>query len=511
LAGRIGLILVHGIGEQKRFTHLDAEIRSVIAALQRRPSARITTEILSGSGSTYSAEQDTWAAGENPSARITVIEPDGITEINVHEVWWADVNEPYSLAKQVRFWLWGLSVWNFPSSKNRQDLAGFQQAMLVPETPGRTVLRGVLTRVQLFLAGMFFLVAAFSLGAVVFFAKRLLGLEPPDIVRVFVNYISGVKLYNQSTRQGAGFFPNRRDFLDTINDPPRVSIRRRIMQAIVAVAFRPNDRPYDRWYILGHSLGSIVSFNGIMENGQAFANYLARETWESLKLNGLAGTFQGVPGWARIPPGKMSPSRPVWVGDNELVYRERLFQNFRGLLTYGSPLGKFAELWPARVPVNKVEPIFQGNAEWINVFDGRDPVGGPLKAFEPANLALGGVTGRHCPPLRSFAYIASPVLLLAHIRYLTTREEAKPQLSDVVAEWLVTGNAFSPPPPGAGRWCTMNTYWQRIVVSWVWWIIASLVLAILGTITGKALLELFWKVGDSGVQWLKSFAGWLGP
>jgi hypothetical protein len=508
VAGNIGLILVHGIGEQRRFTHLDTEIRGIIAALQRRPGASVTTEILGGPASTFNAEQDTWAAGDTPSARITVIEPDGITYINVHEVWWADVNEPYSLAKQVRFWLWGLSVWNFPESKDRPDLAAFQQAMLVPAPPGRNSFKKFLVRVQLFLAGLFFLVAAFSLGAAVFFAKRLLGLEPPDIVRVFVNYISGVKLYNQNTRQGAGFLPNRRDFLDTINEPPRVSIRRRIMRAIVAVAFRPDD-PYDRWYILGHSLGSIVAFNGIMENGQAFANYLARDTWQRLKAGGFAGSYRGPPGWVRVPPGKMLPGRPAWVGDNELVYRDELFRNFRGLLTYGSPLGKFAELWPARVPINKAEPIFTSNAEWINIFDGRDPVGGPLKAFDPQLLAASGVTARHCPPLRGFPHIASPVLLLSHIRYLTTKAEAQPQLSDVVAQWLMSGNAFSPPARGVGRWCTMETYWHRVRVSWLWWIAAFLVLAVLGTITSRALLDLFDTVRDSGLEWLTSFVSWL--
>jgi hypothetical protein len=161
------------------------------------------------------------------------------------------------------------------------------------------------------------------------------------------------------------------------------------------------------------------------------------------------------------------------------------------------------------VPVNRVEQIFTPGTEWINIFDGRDPVGGPLKAFDRQLLAASGVTARHCPPLRGFAYIASPVLLLSHIRYLTTKKEAQPQLSDVVAEWLMSGNAFSPPAPGVGRWCSMQTYWQRVGVSWLWWTAAFLVLAILGTITGKALLELFGAFVHNGLEWLTSFAGWL--
>jgi len=60
---RIGTILVHGICEQKRFAHLDSEIRSIVEGLRRRPSTEVTVEILSGTGATLQAEQDTWAGG----------------------------------------------------------------------------------------------------------------------------------------------------------------------------------------------------------------------------------------------------------------------------------------------------------------------------------------------------------------------------------------------------------------------------------------------------------------
>lgn len=512
MVDQVGVILVHGIGEQKRFVHLDGEIRGIIEGLRRRPTARITVEILSGAASTYNAEQDTWASGADPSVRITVKEDGKETQIHVHEVWWADVNEPYSLAKQVRFWLWGLAVWAFPRSDSRPDLPSFSESMLTPATPNRTWYKALFHRFQLYMAGVFFLVAAFSLGAAVFFAKRLFGLEAPDMVRVFVNYISGVKLYNQPTRQGGGFLPNEHAFLDTLGDPPRVSVRRRMIQAITSIAFRPGQE-YDRWYILAHSLGSIVAFNGVMESGQAFANYLPREMWNQLKSARWAGTprpLRDPPDWVKEPPGPMSPSRPVWLADNELVYRDMIFSRFRGLLTYGSPLGKFAEIWAARVPVNKVEPIFKRNTEWINIFDGRDPVSGPLKAFDAGGLATEGVTARHCPPLQNHPYKASRVLLLSHIRYLTPRDEEGRQAVHVVADWLLAGGRFAPPAEGTGRWCTMPTYWHRVYVSWIWWIVAFLILAILGTITSKALLELIATFVDKGSSWLTSFAHWLG-
>jgi len=33
---RVGVLLVHGIGEQKRFEHLEAEVRNIAAALARQ-------------------------------------------------------------------------------------------------------------------------------------------------------------------------------------------------------------------------------------------------------------------------------------------------------------------------------------------------------------------------------------------------------------------------------------------------------------------------------------------
>lgn len=39
---RIGVILVHGIGEQRRFEHLSGEVRNLIAVLKANPNVRIS-------------------------------------------------------------------------------------------------------------------------------------------------------------------------------------------------------------------------------------------------------------------------------------------------------------------------------------------------------------------------------------------------------------------------------------------------------------------------------------
>src|SRR5205085_1322063 len=127
-----------------------------------------------------------------------------------------------------------------------------------------------------------FLMGAFSVGAVMFVIKRVLGYAGPDFVRTFVNYLSAVRLYTQAERTGGGF-------LDAYKEPPRVSVRRRMIRTITDVA----QRDYDRWYIFAHSLGSVVAFNGIMENNLAIPNYLDRKRWHELSdHNRFAGPGQ---------------------------------------------------------------------------------------------------------------------------------------------------------------------------------------------------------------------------
>jgi hypothetical protein len=58
--GRIGIIFVHGIGEQRRFEHLEAQLRPLIDAMRRRSSdLRMTIEIAGASASMLHADQDT--------------------------------------------------------------------------------------------------------------------------------------------------------------------------------------------------------------------------------------------------------------------------------------------------------------------------------------------------------------------------------------------------------------------------------------------------------------------
>jgi hypothetical protein len=304
----IGVIVVHGIGEQRRFEHLDAHVRGIIDALKARANTTVTVEISSAAGAIFRADQDSWSAGPGPAVRILVRRPGHRdTMLNCHEVWWADVNETYSLAKQIRFWAWGMAMWMYPAGP---------QLPLTPDdriwSPQRPRWRHwwaqAFLKARLLVVADLFLTASLTLGLLAVVLKRLLNLNAPAVIQTFVNYIGAVKLYNQPHRGGANLIAGGADFLDTLDDPPRVSVRRRMMRVLADVACQP----YERWYVLAHSQGSVVAFNGLMETAYAWPGYLDEPRWAELMARGLAGPAR--PDWdppAVCRPARSGPVRPM--------------------------------------------------------------------------------------------------------------------------------------------------------------------------------------------------------
>jgi hypothetical protein len=462
---RIGVVVVHGIGEQQRFEHLEGQVRALVAALGARPGASLTVEIASTAPAPLHATQDTWLASR--PVRVHVHDPAaGRCVLEFHEVWWADVNEPYSLMKQLRFWCWSLALWVYPGKfASTRPSAHRRQTPTPPE--GNATLRALWIRARLYGVAFVAVLLASSVGIVFFLAERLLKIRTPRFLQTFVNYIAGVKLYNQQVRMGGGLPATAQDFLDTIGEPPRVSVRRRMIRVLMQVA----ERSYDRWYVLAHSLGSVVAFNGLMEIAYKWPGYFERTTWEAARAARppLAGAAR--PEWP-APGRDPAPARPVWVADDEVAYRSRIFHHLRGVLTFGSPLEKFAALWPFRVAL-ALEPAFRDGTEWINVYDPLDPVSGVLRSFDRG--------GAHCcPPPRNVGYASGPVLLLSHLQYLSAHR-ARRTLADGVAEWLLSGSAAQIPGEGRG-WFTPGSGVHRLrsVLAWGWWLFGVALLAAAG-------------------------------
>lgn len=489
---KIGVILVHGIGEQRRFQHLDGQLRELIRALQGLQQCgkitQVSVDIASTGAAAFQADQDSWNAGPEPSVTVVIRHTlNGVperTHLLVHEVWWADVNEPYSLAKQFRFWLWGLTVWIHPGRPNANRL-GSAKNVAPPHIPDRSP---AWDRFRLWMVAVFFMLLGYSVGTIAFLATRLFNLQMPNLLRTIANYISAVKLYNQERRFGPGLFWKREEFLDTVGEAPRVSVRRRMIRAIADVACNR----YHRWYILAHSQGTVVAFNGLMETAYAWPGYLDQQRWRRLKYEGMAGLGRiGM----HIPEPPIMPRRPAWLNPEDIAYRTRIFSRFQGFLTYGSPLEKFAGLWPALVPISR-EPAFKPGVAWINVYDPIDPVSGRLKAFHTQPAAC-------CPKARDYGYASGWLLLGAHLTYLTRRREGR-DLATMTARWMLTGNnsAFARPNRDrgwkCGTWFTANSvqYHVRSAIAWLTWFLAAAILLALGAIILPMLWDAFLAAAD---------------
>ena len=138
--------------------------------------------------------------------------------------------------------------------------------------------------------------------------------------------------------------------------PPRAPIRRRMVRKMVAMA---ECDCYDRWYVMAHSLGSVVAFNGLMAPDYILPNYLEKAQWDRLHKRFKAQRRDN-------DTEKMRPRRPAWLKPTDALSCQELFRGLGGLVTYGSPLHLFVDLWPHIVMLNKND-VFAKDFRWLNV------------------------------------------------------------------------------------------------------------------------------------------------
>ncbi len=425
---KVGVLLVHGIGEQCQFEHLEGEARNIVMALKKSlgETQTIQVEVNSFPAAAFGAKQETWQDGERSPVMVEVYDDNKITQIYFHQIWWADLDEPTTLWSEFRFWLWGLSLWT-SDGKFQRELPGSVTRMKWPNNvqENQTTISGW-TRLRLFWVSLVISLILPVLSLLNFVLRQFLALKipPPDILSQF---IGDVKLFQQEKRIGKG--P-----LHDLGSQPRFTLRRRMIRGLVEMALHR----YHRWYILAHSQGTVLAFNGIMETAQSLPNYLTKDLWERCKANSLIR--EANPDEALTPGEKetMQPSFPSWRDKDYILDRRELFKNLRGLLTYGSPLSKFAALWPVIVPLNKDECVFHKDFQWLNVYDPTDPVAGTTKFFHPTNQKCSNTYNAAKP--RDIPYKANLFHLLSHVEYLTFNKGKKPPLVDIVANWLLEGN-----------------------------------------------------------------------
>ena len=408
---KIGILLVHGVGEQQPGEYVD----SFAKVLETAATAEIT-----------GASLTKHVVNRNPGTIRLGIDPNSNgskTHIYLHGCDWADLDDPVTLKNRLRFWWWGFSMWNrrgFMTPK----LAGTKKMSVRDPGPLAKV------RAQLFLAGTVFCAVAlvFRIVPQVVFSipvigralqtrsklifNKLLGNSP---LEALVAYVGDVKLYQDEDRRDAPF--ERR------GEKPRWSIRRRMVRRMIEVA----EADYDRWYVAAHSLGTVLAFNGLMETAEALPNYLDRSTVERLRQR------QWIDDGTPSQRSAMEPPGPPYVHDRDTLQKDKVFEGLAGFLTFGSPIDKFSTLWPVIVPVDGTPNVFPESFQWVNIYDDLDPVSGSLDQVDVTGMRKNGGTGR-LPT--NYGYRNESTLATAHTNYF-----AKPGGQDSLARaflrWIV--------------------------------------------------------------------------
>jgi hypothetical protein len=462
---RIGLLFVHGIGEQKRFEHLRAEAQAFAEIMRDSFPDESFACVVDDRTATWSLPPGDQDLGGASPLTVTLESEAKRLVFLCHESWWADLGARSDIWDSILFWIWGFGQWSAPiyrdldaaglgksdkdKTVDRRDAAApdpsnggkplnkpASQLVKLPESVAGRFRPELFARLQLLLAALATIFTVF--GWVV--AKRLFSaaLKSAPSPTLLVSYVGDVRTYEERAAPGDSA-------LSDPGYPRRVGIRRRMVREMVAMGAR---RDIDRWYVLAHSQGTVLAYNGLTEIGHALPNYLTRDEWEALPPELMSD-----PDCLRRPPNEiasMMPGRPAWLGDMDLISRPALFSRLRGIVTYGSPLNKFAALWP-RIVATATDRTdgspFSPDCQWLNLRARQDPVAGDVARFY-------GVERQDRPTFTDF--IPTPVdvdtpfgpdMLISHLRYFEPSEtfshgDAAEQRRTVM-RWIMTKDPVS--------------------------------------------------------------------
>lgn len=244
---KIGLVVVHGIGDQNKNEHLQNVAKHLVKA----------ASIVFGK---QNVNVELFPGVENTADLTILIRPggdedDSLVAIDVHEMWWKDLGERATPWTVIKFWLWAAT---FAGTAGR-----FHPDTEVSVSPGHiwSKIRGLRAlqriafffwdRVLLFIKITYFFILLFPLRIAVQLINILPGIRPINLFRTIFSYMSSVQLYQQRRGRTGGTLV---DFDQSL----RISIQRRFANLLVTVS----ERNYDRWYVMGHSLGSVISLKG---------------------------------------------------------------------------------------------------------------------------------------------------------------------------------------------------------------------------------------------------------
>lgn len=416
---RIGLLCVHGIGEQERWEHLTSTTSKLAELLRKHPDRRARVAIIDRTQS-WDAPAGKPDISEPTLAPITIQyrASDGSEAIDFecHEVWWADLGKRRGLIQSFSFWLWGLGQWNAPiyASRDNSRLAeapkktGIPQVNLPTSTSAQRMPQ-ILTRLSLAWAGVVASIIVFSLWGILRVVSVIAGKKIS--LGLIIDYLGDVEVYQERGQPGGGKISDP-------GQPARVAIRRRMVSEMVAMGARE----YDSWGIFAHSLGSVLAFNGIGEIGHTLPNYCEKELWDALPAH--LKTDDDCP--KRRDIENMMPARPGWLSDEHCIDKQELFGNLTNFVTYGSPLSTFAAIWPRIVAFEKgvgARDIF-ANTRWLNITSRNDPVSGMLDRYRKWTKSDGGEWADGATDLPEAFDLTRPTYALygqSHVAYFSPK------------------------------------------------------------------------------------------
>lgn len=467
---RITILVVHGVGEQGRFEYLESTAANLYKALAnngRKPRIEMRPVNHATRGS---LEHSLDVA---PTLISWSTANGGQIKANFREVHWADLDMPYTYWNWIKLVGWSFSVAGAKLfDKNQSDLIA-DHNMRPPET--LSWFKRLWVRFQLFGISLLFLILLGSVSLINGLLERL-SIKIPFLQNVrdlIFRYLGDVKLYQDH-------FLRDDERIEVLGDKSRVAIRRRMIRELIAIATDVKNNKTDGFYILAHSLGTVVTFNALMETGIALPNYLTQAEWTALEAH-----FKGKSTPAQLPD-VMLPARPVWLdggkpsnvtAERDQIDRNKLLSGLRGVLTMGSPLNKFAAIWPRIVPIN-LETL-NNKVKWYNVQDVQDIVAGPASLLETkinGKSYVGGLS------LHEMMWSDQCFLFTAHTSYWKAKSEKPHRLIDRLIPWFEGGNLAAPIDA------------RKVWLSKLYFCTALLTL---GTVLLTLIASLVWYLADS--------------
>src|SRR5579872_3495400 len=111
---KVGLLFVHGIGEQKRWEFLTGTATQ-FAELMRQTDDKAAVSVAVTDRTKdwkYPPGEPDKSSGAPVSLSVSFAGDD--IDFECHEVWWADLGSRSGLGDVITFWIWGLGQWCAP-------------------------------------------------------------------------------------------------------------------------------------------------------------------------------------------------------------------------------------------------------------------------------------------------------------------------------------------------------------------------------------------------------------